>query len=192
MENACKCKSTFDTTRDAAVHSLADANENSGELLYGQVENILAKVIGIKSEGRSAMKARLRHLRNIGVPELPRPGSGQKVLYSRKQAMEMLFALGLENVGQTPRTAAMLAKDILRHLDSVYWYERSVLTYILIRPAEEGGVAEWSYCLGSRELRLTIDKQAIPIFSVINVSAFAFHFEDEWDLELAREAIFRR
>ncbi len=70
---------------------------------YGVVEAMIAEVLEIKPEGIGALRARLRHLRNLGVPALPRPGSGKKIKYSRRQAFEMLTTVILEHRGFTPR-----------------------------------------------------------------------------------------
>jgi hypothetical protein len=94
-----------------------DMQDNASTFSYGEVEEILARVFRSTAEERPKLRARLRHLRNIGVPDLPRPGSGVKLSYTERQAFEMLIALGLELVGQTPRRAAQLSKDII-----VKWY----------------------------------------------------------------------
>src|SRR5262245_14165582 len=85
-------------------------NSHAGSMPFGQIENILARVFGVELAGRKVLVARLKHLRTIGVPELARPGSGQRLLYTKDMAFEMLFAAGWENLGQTPRIAAKLAK----------------------------------------------------------------------------------
>jgi hypothetical protein len=84
------------------------------ELRYGQVEAALADVMDVRRKDMPAFRARLRHLRNIGVPRLPRPGSGQMVEYSRQQALEMLISLELEKIGQAPKQIALFAPTIVR------------------------------------------------------------------------------
>ena len=88
---------------------------------YGEVEDLLAAVLEIRPEGRQQLRARLRHLRNLGVPNLPKPGSGIKLRYTKRQAFEMLIAVGLETVGQTPRKAAALSLQV-----SEGWYTNQV------------------------------------------------------------------
>src|SRR5438132_1024758 len=77
---------------------------------YGTVERALATVmdIDLKKDGRR-FKAQLRHLKNIGVPKIPKPGRGQKVEYSYWHALEMAFALYLQKVGVAPQRAAAIA-----------------------------------------------------------------------------------
>lgn len=77
---------------------------------YRHIETALATVFKILPEGMGAFRARLRHLRNIGVPELPKPGSGEQIEYTRGHAIEILLALELEALGVSPRHAAAHAK----------------------------------------------------------------------------------
>jgi hypothetical protein len=86
------------------------------QLRYRHLEAALADVMEIRPKDMSAFRARLRHLRNIGVPQLPNPGSGQPIEYSRHQALEMLIALQLEIIGQSPRQTALRAGTIVRQL----------------------------------------------------------------------------
>ena len=81
---------------------------------YEQVEEALAEVMNVTAKGIGAFRARLRHLRNIGSPRLPKTGSGRAVDYSRQHALEMLLALELQKLGQTARRAALLAGSMVR------------------------------------------------------------------------------
>ena len=85
------------------------------ELRYKHIEAALAEVMNVKPKDMGAFRARLRHLRNIGVPRLPNPGSGQPIGYSRRQALELLIALELEKVGQAPKKVALLADSIMQN-----------------------------------------------------------------------------
>lgn len=89
------------------------------ELRYKHVEAALAAVLEIKSKDMGAFRARLRHLRNLGLPKLPTPGSGRKIAYSERQAFEMLVALELEDVGLAPRSAATIGASIVRQHSSL-------------------------------------------------------------------------
>jgi hypothetical protein len=86
------------------------------ELRYRHIEAALADVMQIRPKDMSAFRARLRHLRNIGAPQLPSPGSGRPIEYSRHQALEMLIALRFEKTGQAPRQTALCAGTIVRQL----------------------------------------------------------------------------
>ncbi len=92
--------------------SAVQARQLEKTVAYGVVEAVIAEVLKIKPEGIGALRARLRHLRNLGVPALPRPGSGKKIRYSHRQAFEMLITVILEHGGFTPRLAISVAPDI--------------------------------------------------------------------------------
>jgi hypothetical protein len=77
---------------------------------YTTVEVALAEVLNIPEEGRKAFRARMRHIRNLGIPrDLDRPGSGKKLYYSLSQVLETALVLVLENAGFTPRVAVSMA-----------------------------------------------------------------------------------
>jgi hypothetical protein len=82
------------------------------ELRYGAVERALAGILGVPADQARAFRARLRHLRNIGVPELPKPGTGQPIAYTFEHALELLVALRLESIGTAPRVISLLTKSI--------------------------------------------------------------------------------
>jgi len=86
---------------------------------YGVVEAALAEVLSIEPERMKAFRARLLHLRNLGVPSvLAKPGSGRKIAYSLRQVLEMLFALVLEDGGFTPRGAKTIGPKMMRAFES--------------------------------------------------------------------------
>ena len=109
------------------------------ELRYGQIEQALAEILGVPSLERTrAFRARLRHLRNIGIPELPKPGTGQSVAYSYEHALELLVALRLESIGTAPRFLAPLAKSITnayRHHETTPMAREYGDLFILVYPA---------------------------------------------------------
>jgi hypothetical protein len=79
---------------------------------YGAVEGALADILAVPAEQAGAFRARLRHLRNIGVPELPKPGTGSRISYTFEHALELLIALRLESIGTAPRIISRLAQAI--------------------------------------------------------------------------------
>ena len=81
---------------------------------YKEVESALAEVMHVRPSGMGAFRGRLRHLRNIGLPRLPKSGSGRAIDYSSRQALEMLLALELEDAGQTASKAALVAESLVR------------------------------------------------------------------------------
>jgi hypothetical protein len=73
---------------------------------YRIVEEALARTLGVQGEDLPAFRAKLRHLRNLGVPPIDKPGSGRQIAYQQSDVCRMLVALELEILGFTPKTAA--------------------------------------------------------------------------------------
>jgi len=76
---------------------------------YGQIEAALVEVFNVPGSAFGAFRAKLRHLRNIGVPKIAKVGSGKQVRYTRENAIEMLLALEFVALGIAPRYAATYA-----------------------------------------------------------------------------------
>lgn len=127
---------------------------------YGQVETAIAEVLGVKPRNFSALRARLRHMKNVGVPTLPKPGSGQKITYSEAMAIEMLLAAALEFGGFTPRKAAMASVTIGSELND------DTGTYVIVRSTEGGVAYEWM-----DEKLLGLASETANIFTAINAHA---------------------
>jgi len=78
---------------------------------YKQLELALAAVHRIDDKGLKTFRARLRHLRNLGVPDVPKPGSGGQVEYTDEHAHQLVIALELEAFDWDPAHAADLVKS---------------------------------------------------------------------------------
>jgi hypothetical protein len=63
-----------------------------------------------------AFRARIRHLRNLDVPAISRPGRGQQVTYTRVHALQLLLALEAELMGIPPKFAASLSRSRFNEL----------------------------------------------------------------------------
>jgi hypothetical protein len=77
---------------------------------YGVIEKALAEVFCVTPGQMGALRGRLRHLRNINCPKLPKTGSGQPVWITREQAIEILIAIELGRLGVAPRHAVEAGK----------------------------------------------------------------------------------
>jgi len=84
-------------------------------MLYKEAEAALTVVFVVPPEKMGAFRARIRHLRNLGVPAIPKPGSGQKVDYSRDHLIHLALALELEQAGLSPIDAAKFSGQIVRN-----------------------------------------------------------------------------
>lgn len=137
------------------------------ELRYKHVETALVDVTGVQPNAIGAFRGRLRHLRNIGLPELPASGSGQHIAYSRRQALEMLIAIQLENIGHKPDSAAKLSQSIVRQ--SPYGQHQGKDCYIIPSAPNENR-AEYRSMYGLAEV-FRFMRASPEVFTVINVSA---------------------
>ena len=81
---------------------------------YKQMELALADVLAVPTERLGAFRARIRYLRNSGVPALPKPGTGSFIDYTAAMALELLVALQLEVVGHAPKHTARMAAKIVQ------------------------------------------------------------------------------
>jgi hypothetical protein len=134
------------------------------ELRYKHVEAALADVMQVKPKSMAAFRARLRHLRNIGVPQLPNPGSGRPIHYFREQALQMLIALELEKIGQAPKNVAMVSQSILRQ--TPYGQYEGKDCYVRVSETHPG----YTIAFGL-EAFLQSMRSAPEISLIINVSA---------------------
>ncbi|HET7085386.1 MAG TPA: MerR family transcriptional regulator [Rhizomicrobium sp.] len=59
-----------------------------------------------------ALRARLRHLEELGLINFPKVGSGRRRSYSEEHVLWMALALILEKVGQTPKNAVKIVRFV--------------------------------------------------------------------------------
>ena len=136
-------------------------------LQYKLVEVALAATLEVPTNRMGAFRARLRHLKNLGLPA-DKPGSGKQIAYSRRQVLELLIALEIENLGVAPKRAAMLAPSIVRQ--APYGSFNGHDQYVAISPSDRE--PRYTVALGFQPF-LQFLKSSPRAFSVINVSACA-------------------
>lgn len=66
---------------------------------YGEFEAILAELHRIPETGTKAFRARLRVMRDAGIPSVAKPGKGARVSYRFEDLWEAHLALHLEQFG---------------------------------------------------------------------------------------------
>jgi len=112
------------------------------EIRYKHVEQVLSRILGVSPTDAKAFRARLRHLRNIGIPtDLPKTGSGSQIAYTRDQVVEMLIALELAALGMAPRHAVILAREA-KFLDV---FQAPGDPFIVVCPGTEGLDAHFTH-----------------------------------------------
>jgi len=127
--------------------------------------------MNVERKSMGAFRAKLRHLRNIGVPHLPNPGSGRQIEYSRRHALELMIALELEKLGQSPRSVALNAPSIVAQAFSGQPEEDDCR--VMIHENVPGYTIAWTEVAFFKYMR-----KAPNVFMVINVSGCARRLED--------------
>jgi len=85
---------------------------------YRQFEEVLVEMFSIDETGLGAFRARLRHLRNLGIPNVPKHGSGNAVNYRREHLFTTSIALAVQTLGFAPTVSALIAQQATRQ---VHW-----------------------------------------------------------------------
>ena len=137
-----------------------------GPLRYGHIEAALVEVLGIKPSARPAFRARIRHLRNLGLPELRAPGRGFHLEYTRRQALAMLAALQLENVGQAASDAVDIAESMVRQ--APYGQHNGLDCYVYVGVIEKG--RQYTMAFGLEGV-VKMMKRAPEVLLLLNLSA---------------------
>jgi hypothetical protein len=135
------------------------------DVTYNQVETALATIFKVSPKEMGAFRARLRHLRNIGLPHLPTPGSGRRIDYSERHALEMLIAIAMEKFGYSPKNAAIVAQSIVRQ--SPYGQHMGKDCFIIISKPDYPG---YTQAMG-RMLLAKVLKSAPDLVLVMNLSS---------------------
>ena len=95
----------------ARGYALEQVKRNRAGLRYGEVEAVLASIYCISPAEQKAFRAKLRHMRNIGIPDgLGEPGKGAVLRFSKQQVLEMLISLDLQAAGWAPYDTSFVAK----------------------------------------------------------------------------------
>jgi len=77
---------------------------------FGHMEAALAALFGVESAKMTAFHGRLQFLQVRGLPLGVRAGRGQKIEYTREQALQFLLALVLEQHGVDPKACTWLVE----------------------------------------------------------------------------------
>jgi hypothetical protein len=83
---------------------------------YRQFEEALVQMFGIDDANLGAFRARLRHLRTLGIPDVPKRGSGNSVLYRSEEVFLTFVALVLQSLGSAPSVAVLIASITAKYL----------------------------------------------------------------------------
>jgi hypothetical protein len=86
---------------------------------YQELELALADLHEVPEKDLGAFRARLRVLRDMGIPSVEKPGKGRKVEYDFADLWEASFALTLERFGLPHARVANVVARYLRKSDTI-------------------------------------------------------------------------
>ena len=98
---------------------------------YAQFEEALVQIFSIRETDLGAFRARLRHLRNLGIPNIPKRGSGNTVYYRRKDLLVTFVALALQSLGSAPTISAEIATFSARYLEKLGSQEEDTFLVVM-------------------------------------------------------------
>jgi hypothetical protein len=98
---------------------------------YGQFEEALVRMFSIKEANMGAFRARLRHLRRLGIPNIPKQGSGNTAIYKPKDLVITFVALALQTLGSAPTISAQIAKFSARYFEKLRSREEDTFLVVM-------------------------------------------------------------
>jgi hypothetical protein len=149
------------------------------DLRYQHVETALIGLHEVGNKKIAAFRARIRHLRNLGVPNLPKVGSGIQITYTMDHVNQLFLALELLAFGINPSIVAkLIAGPRWEHLgrDIAKARNHKPELYLVCQPELMGA---WNF-----------DEEVRPI--VITGAFFATSFKKGrlWNENTSRVAVF--
>lgn len=136
----------------------------------------MAHLLHVKDEEIGAFRARLRHLKDSGVPDVPKVGKGKQIWYTRDDAVRMYVALKMMQYGITPKAAAFLITDLG---NSLHHPAVSAIGAGPVGPSGEdvfytigypAGVDHYVYSYTRSQLMETINNLPWTALAIINIS----------------------
>ena len=129
------------------------------DLRYGDVERAMVHAFRIGGGDVKAFRARIRHLRRRGVPDLPQTGSGRQLTYTLDHMRALYLGLRLNQVGMAPEQIGDLFSGPWGRVDD--WFAKAVE-----RP-------ELTYFVGINTISFGGDLGMGPHNRVVHVSGYA-------------------
>jgi hypothetical protein len=85
-----------------------------------EFEEALIEALGISEAGLGAFRGRLRHFATLGVPNVPKRGTGNSITYRKEDLFTTLVALALHSLGFAPTTSAIIAEKAARNIELLH------------------------------------------------------------------------
>src|SRR6266404_990190 len=97
---------------------------------YRQFEEALVQMFSIREASLGAFRARLRHLRSLGIPKIPKRGSGNTAIYRMEDLLTTFVALALQTLGSTPTISAEIAKFAAQYFEKLRSKEEEIFLVV--------------------------------------------------------------
>jgi hypothetical protein len=97
---------------------------------YRHFENALIGMLGIEEVELGAFRARLRHLRKLGVPNVPKHGSGNTAIYQKVDVFSTFIALALQTLGSNPTVSALISRFATRRVGLIETYKTELFLIV--------------------------------------------------------------
>ncbi len=98
---------------------------------YRDVEARLAELHKVDEEGIGAFRARLRVLRDMNIPNMPKVGKGSRVEFSIEHLAELHLAITLSRFGLPPARILQIV-EYLRGLPPLFQYHRKTDLWMVL------------------------------------------------------------
>jgi hypothetical protein len=87
-------------------------------------------MLGLDEGSLGAFRARLRHLRSLGIPNVPKRGSGNAVAYKSQDIFITFVALALQTLGSAPTVSALIASVTVRYIPRLRSGEKEIFLVV--------------------------------------------------------------
>lgn len=112
------------------------------ELGYGEVENLLMRLLEVPEDRRGTLRSRIQYLQRLGFPAMPRLGRGARARYQPDQTLRLMIALELAELNWPAQTTAefvdahwlLIEKVAFDALAREVGDDRSSKTFLVMHP----------------------------------------------------------
>jgi hypothetical protein len=101
---------------------------------YGQFEEALIQMFSIREDSLGAFRARLRHLRRLGIPNIPKRGSGNIANYGAEDLFTTFVALALQTLGSAPAVSVPIAYAAARYFATLGLVKDDIFLIVMNLP----------------------------------------------------------
>ena len=105
---------------------------------YRTFEAILAKLHDVEPDDMGAFRARIRVLRSMGIPPIPKVGKGSRQEFNDDDLTEMHLALTMSVFGWAPSKVAYVMQSV-RTLPSWHWRNKDEESWLIVTVMANAG-----------------------------------------------------